>query len=81
MALEGHFLINRIACNIYAYLCPGRDFNIWDDLGLKNRCVSANMPQKIRVGRSENLFIFLKKYLIKLGLKCFPGLHFTKTDW
>ena len=25
----------------------------------KNRCVSANMPKKIRVGRSENLFIFL----------------------
>ena len=24
----------------------------------KNSCVSANMPKKIRVGRSENLFIF-----------------------
>ena len=24
----------------------------------KNTCVSANMPKKIRVGRSENLFIF-----------------------
>ena len=25
----------------------------------KNSCVSANMPKKIRVGNSENLFIFL----------------------
>ena len=28
-------------------------------LGLKRiTCVSANMPKKIRVGKSENLFIF-----------------------
>ena len=33
-------------------------------LGLKkNRCVSANMPKKIRVGRSENLFIFLQIFI------------------
>ena len=29
----------------------------------KNRCVSANMPNKIRVGRSENLFIFLQIFI------------------
>ena len=29
----------------------------------KNRCVSANMPKKIRVGRSENLFIFLQIFI------------------
>ena len=29
----------------------------------KNRCVSANMPKKIRVGRSENLFIFLEIFI------------------
>ena len=32
-------------------------------LGLNNRCVSANMPKKIRVGRSENLFIFLQIFI------------------
>ena len=31
--------------------------------GLKNRCVSANMPKKIRVGSSENLFIFLQFFI------------------
>ena len=29
----------------------------------KNRCVSANMPKKIRVGWSENLFIFLQIFI------------------
>ena len=29
----------------------------------KNRCVPANMPKKIRVGRSENLFIFLQFFI------------------
>ena len=51
-------------------------------ISLKNRCVDANMPKKIRVGRSENLFYFSTNFsLIKLGLKCFSGLYFTKTDW
>ena len=32
--------------------------------GLKNRCVSAKMPKKIRVGRSENLLIFLPFFIL-----------------
>ena len=32
-------------------------------LGLKNWCVSANMPKKIRDGRLENLFIFLQIFI------------------
>ena len=30
----------------------------------KNRCVSANMPKKIRVDRTENLFIFLQIFIL-----------------
>ena len=29
----------------------------------KNTCVAANMPKKIRVGRSENLFIFYLNFV------------------
>ena len=46
--------------------------DILHSLGLKkNRCVSANMPKKIRVGRLEHLFIFLHFFLNKIRSKMF----------
>ena len=39
-------------------------------------CVSANMPKKIRVGRSENLFIFCQFLFIRKRSKIFIGAKY-----
>ena len=50
-------------------------------LGLKI-CVFPLTCRKKLGSVGWKIFLFFYKFLfIKLGLKCFSGLHFTKTDW
>ena len=44
----------------------------------KNTCVSANMPKKTRVGKSENLFIFCQFLFVRKRSKMFIGAKYRQ---